>query len=164
MEKITFNKVVGFILAMLFALVMGICMKAVVVGDYMGPNTVLNDQSQQTLNVLGIAGGLAALVAWWVQGFAAQRSFIVRFCFALFVFVLAFCAFGGLLRVIFAQIARPNLLEWSLTDYYWNPLSDLYTFVLFLLVPPRPAYGILMLAAALYLALFGPRQPRTLDV
>jgi hypothetical protein len=32
-----------------------------------------------------------------------------------------------------------------------------------MLVPPRPAYALLMLAAALYVALFGPRGPRSIE-
>ena len=88
-------------LAWLFALVMGISMWALLVGDYMQPNSVMNDQARQTLRIVGFAGALAALVTWWVQGFAAKRGFVVRFLFALFVFVVAFCSFGGLLRVIY---------------------------------------------------------------
>ena len=45
-----------------------------------------------------------------------------------------------------------------MSGLYWSSLSDFYSFVLFMLVPPRPAYAALMLAAALYLAIFGPRE------
>jgi hypothetical protein len=31
-----------------------------------------------------------------------------------------------------------------------------------MLVPPRPAYAALMIAAALYLAIFGARGPKTI--
>jgi hypothetical protein len=162
-EKVTFNNAVGFVLAVTFAVIMAICMKAVLVGDYMQPNSVLNDQTRHTLQIVGYAGGLAALVAWWVQQFASSRGFVVRFLFALFIFLLAFCSFGGLLRIIYVSVAYPNQLDWSLSGLYWTSLSDFYSFVLFMLVPPRPAYAGLMLAAALYLALFGPRGPRTIQ-
>ena len=42
--------------------------------------------------------------------------------------------------------------------FYWILASDLISFVLFMLVPPRPAYAALILAAAIYIALFGPRD------
>jgi hypothetical protein len=163
MEKVTLSNVVGFVLALAFAVVMAICMKAVLVGDYMQPNSVTNEQTQRTLQIVGYAGGLAALVAWWVQQFASSRGFVVRFLFALFIFILAFCSFGGLLRILYLTFTYPNQLDWSLSGLYWTSLSDFYSFVLFMLVPPRPAYAGLMLAAALYLALFGPRGPRTIE-
>jgi len=163
MDKLTINNVVGFVLALAFAVVMAICMKAVLVGDYMQPNSVMNEQTQHTLQIVGYAGGLAALVAWWVQQFASGRGFVVRFLFALFVFIVAFCSFGGLLRILYLTFTYPNQLDWSLSGLYWTSLSDFYSFVLFMLVPPRPAYAGLMLAAALYLALFGPRGPRTIE-
>jgi hypothetical protein len=162
MEKVTFNSIVGFVLAAAFAIVMAICMNAVLAGDYMQPNSVMNDTTRNTLQIVGYAGGLAALVAWWVQQFAASRGFLVRFLFALFVFVVGFCSFGGLLRVINLMITYPNQLDWSLSGLYWSSLSDFYSFVLFMLVPPRPGYAGLMLAAALYLAIFGPRGPKTI--
>jgi hypothetical protein len=163
MEKLTLNNVVGFVLALAFAVIMAICMKAVLVGDYMQPNSVMNEQTQHTLQIVGYAGGLAALIAWWVQQFASGRGFVVRFLFALFVFIVAFCSFGGLLRILYLTFTYPNQLDWSLSGLYWTSLSDFYSFVLFMLVPPRPAYAGLMLAAALYLALFGPRGPRTIE-
>jgi len=164
MQKVTFDNAVGFVLAIAFAIVMGICMKAVLVGDYMQSSSVRNEQTQHTLQIVGYAGGLAALVAWWVQQFASGRSFVVRFLFALFIFVVAFCSFGGLLRIIYSHFAYPNQQDWSLSGLYWASLSDFYSFVLFMLVPPRAAYGALILAAAAYLALFGPRGPRTIEV
>ena len=71
----------------------------------------------------------------------ASRGFLVRFLFALFIFILAFCSFGGLLRIIYLMFAYPNQLDWSLSGLYWSSLSDFYSFVLFMLVPPRPAYA-----------------------
>jgi hypothetical protein len=158
-EKVTFDKVVGFILAILFALVIGISMQGTVVGDYTQANTVANEQTQQTLRILGLAGGLAALVAWWVQSFAASRGFVVRVLFALFVFVVAFVSFGALLRVIFSQWDHPSLLTWTLSDFYWVPYDNLITFIFFML---RPVAGLIVLMAAVYLALFGPRAARTI--
>ena len=163
MQKLTFDSVVGFILAVGFAIVMFICTKALLVGDYMQPNSVMNEQTRHTLQIVGYAGGLAALAAWWVQQFAAGRGFLVRFLFGLFIFVLAFCSFGGFLRIIYSHIAYPNQQDWSFSGLYWASLSDFYSFVLFMLVPPRVSYAALLIAAGLYLALFGPRGPRTIS-
>lgn len=158
MEKVTFAKVVGFILAGCFAIVVGVSMWALLVGDYM--NATMNEQAQHTLRIVGFAGAFAALTTWWVQGFAAKRGFVVRFLFALFIFVVAFCSFGGLFRVIYSHITYPSQQDWSLSGLYWASQGDLISFVIFMLVPPRPAYAALILAAAIYIALFGPREAR----
>jgi hypothetical protein len=162
MEKVTMAKVAGFVLAILFALVIGISMWALLIGDYM--NSVMNAQAQQSLRIVGFAGALSALATWWVQGFAAKRGFVVRVMFALFIFVVAFCSFGGLLRVIYSHISYPNQQDWSLSGLYWASQSDLVSFVLFMLVPPRPAYAALILTASIYVALFGPREPKAVDI
>lgn len=156
MEQVTFAKVVGFVLAVLFAMAMGVSMWALLVGDYM--NSVMNEQAQRSLRIVGFAGALAALVTWWVQGFAAKRGFVVRFLFALFIFVVAFSSFGGLLRVIYSHVTYPSQQDWSLQGLYWASQSDLISFVIFMLVPPRPAYAALILVAAVYVAVFGPRE------
>jgi hypothetical protein len=160
MERVSFDNVVGFILALFFALIIGVSMRAILIGDYMQPNSVMNEHTRLTLQIVGFAGGLAALVAWWVQQFASSRGLFMRFLFALVIFVLAFLSFGGLLRVGYLMITYPNQLDWSPTGLYWSTLSDFYSFVVFMLVPPRPAYAALIGAAALYLAWFGPRGPR----
>jgi hypothetical protein len=162
MEQLTFAKVVGFILAAAFALVIGVSMWALLIGDYM--NSVMNEQAQTTLRIVGFAGALAALVTWWCQQFAAKRGFIVRFLFALFIFVVAFCSFGGMLRIIYSHITYPSQQDWSLSGLYWGSQSDLISFVIFMLVPPRPAYAALLIAAAIYVAIFGPREPKTIEV
>jgi hypothetical protein len=162
MEKLTFGNVVGFVLAVLFALVIGISMWALLIGDYM--NTVMNEQTRHTLRIVGFAGALAALATWWVQSFAAKRGFVVRFMFAFFIFVVAFCSFGGLLRFIYIHATYPNQQDWSVTGMYLASLNDFYTFLLDMLLPPRPAYAALTVAAAIFVAWFGPREARTADI
>ena len=160
MEKITFDNVVGFVLAIAFIIVMGVSLQASVVGDYMQLRVDVPEQTQRTLRVIGLAGALAAAAAWWVQRFAAERGFLVRVLFALFVFSVAFVSLGSILRVISSQLAHPSILSWSLADFYWVPYDNLITFVVFMI---RPAVGLLALTAAIYLAIFGPRGPRTIE-
>ncbi|MBM3544472.1 MAG: hypothetical protein FJX44_08225 [Alphaproteobacteria bacterium] len=159
MEKVTFDKAVGFILAALFALVIGVSMWALLVGEYM--HGVMNEQAQRSLRIVGFAGALAALATWWVQGFASHRGPAVRFLFALFIFVVAFSSIGGMLRVIYSYVTYPSQQDWSLTGLYWASQSDLISFVIFMLVPPRLAYAVLIVAAAIFIAIFGPREPKT---
>ena len=97
-DQVTFGYVVGFVLAILFALVIGISMWALLVGEYM--KTFMNEQTRHTVRIVGFAGVFTALVTWWVQNFAAKRGFLVRFMFAFFVF-------GGVLQL--RRIAEVHL-------------------------------------------------------
>ena len=142
MEKLTFGNVVGFVLAVAFALVIGIAMWALLSGDYM--NSIMNEQTRHTLRIVGFAGALAALATWWVQSFAAKRGFVVR--------------------CIYIHATYPNQQDWSLTGMYFASLNDFYTFLLDMLLPPRPAYAALTVAAAIYVAWFGPREAKTADI
>jgi hypothetical protein len=162
MDKLSFGNVVGFVLALAFALVIGVSMWALLLGDYV--NSFMNEQTRHTLRIVGFAGALAALVTWWVQSFAAKRGFVVRTLFALFIFVVAFCSFGGLLRFIYIHATYPNQQDWSLTGMYLASLNDFYTFLLDMFLPPRPAYAALSLVAAIYIAWFGPREAKTADI
>jgi hypothetical protein len=158
MGDISVNDIIGFVLAILFAIVMGISMQAILVGDYMQSQDLMNASVEQTLRITGFAGALAALLAWWTQRFAATRGIVVRFLFALFFFVVAFFSFGGLLRAVYTHISYPNQQDWSLSGLYFASVNDFYTFVLFMLGPSLPAYFALTLGAGLYIALFGPRH------
>jgi len=162
MDKLSFGNVVGFVLALAFALVIGVSMWALLLGDYV--NSFMNEQTRHTLRIVGFAGALAALVTWWVQSFAAKRGFVVRTLFALFIFVVAFCSFGGLLRFVYIHATYPNQQDWSLTGMYLASLNDFYTFLLDMFLPPRPAYAALSLVAAIYVAWFGPREAKTADI
>jgi hypothetical protein len=161
MEKVTFSDVVGFVLAVLFALVIGVSMWALLIGDYM--NTVMNEQTRHTLRIVGFAGALAAVVTWWVQSFAAKRGFVIRFLFAFFIFVVAFCSFGGLLRFIYIHATYPSQQDWSLSGLYFASLNDFYTFLLDMMLPPRLAYAGLTTVAALFVAWFGPHEAKPAD-
>ena len=162
MDKVSFGNVVGFILAICLAIVIGVSMWALLLGDYV--NSFMNEQTRHTLRIVGFAGALAALITWWVQSFAAKRGFVVRTLFALFIFVVAFCSLGGLFRFIYIHATYPSQQDWSLTGMYLASLNDFYTFLLDMLLPPRPAYAALAVVAAIFIAGFGPRETRTADI
>ena len=67
---------VGFVLGLSFAVTMGLSMTAILVSDYMQPGRIMADQARQTLILCGIAGFLAAVLAWWMQRF--EKSVISR--------------------------------------------------------------------------------------
>lgn len=163
MEKLTFSKVVGFILAAAFAITIGVSTWALMVGDYMSTN-LINEQTQHSVRIVGFAGLLAALVAWWCQRFVAHRGFLVRMLFALFIFLVAFCSFGGFLRFAYIHATYPSQVDWSLGGLYASSLNDFYTFLLDMLLPPRLSFIGLAVAAAIYIALFGIREPRTVEL
>jgi hypothetical protein len=160
MQRITLDNAVGFTLAVLFAIVMGVSMRAILVGDFMTPGKLMSEQVRQTLQITGLAGGLAALLAWWLQGFAAERGFVIRLLFGVAIFSIAFWSLGGLLRVIFGYINYPNQQDWSVTGLYWASIGNFYTFVVDMLVPLRIAFFALLLTAGLYLAVVGPQRSR----
>ena len=162
MEKLTFSKVVGFLLAAGLAIVIGVSMWALMTGEYM--NSVITPQTQHTVRIVGFAGMLAALFTWWCQRFTARRGFLVRMLFALFIFIVAFCSFGGLLRFVYIHVTYPSQQDWSLTGMYFASLNDLYTFLLDMMIPPRPGYLALAVAAAIFVALFGTREPKTVEM
>ncbi len=158
MEQSGFGRVVGFVLAGLFAAVMGLCLVAVLVADYMEPGRIVNEQARVTLRICGIAGASAGLIAWWLQGFAAHRAFIVRFFYAMVLFLLVFCAIGGLLEVISNFMLNPGPHDYSPSGLYWSSLGGFYTFALFLSVSFNPGLFVVLLAPGIILALVGPRE------
>ena len=73
-------------------------------------------------------------------------------------------SFGGLLRFIYIHATYPSQQDWSLSGLYLASLNDFYTFLLDMMIPPRPGYLGLAVAAAIYVALFGAREPRTVEI
>ncbi len=164
MEKLTMDNVVGFVLAILLALVVGVSMWALLNGEYMNAPQDMKTQAEHTLRIVGFAGAFAALVTWWVQNFAAKRGFVIRFLFALFIFVVAFFSFGGLFRLVDSYYSRPNLQDWSPSGLYFASINDFYSFVLFMFVPLRSTFIALTAASSIFVALFGPHQAETADI
>jgi len=54
MDKLSFGNVVGFVLALAFAFVIGVSMWALLLGDYV--NSFMNEQTRHTLRIVGFAG------------------------------------------------------------------------------------------------------------
>lgn len=158
MEKTLLDRAVGLVLALLFAAVMGLCVAAVLIADYVQPGQIMSQQARQTLTLCGIAGAIAGLASWWLQGFAAQRGLIVRFFYGLGIFMLVFAGTGGILEIVRNFMANPGPTDFSLGGVYWASLSGFYSFALFLVVPLRIALVGVLLAAGIILALAGPRE------
>lgn len=158
MEQSGFNRAVGLLLALLFALVMGMCLIAVLVTEYTEPGRVMSDQSRVTLRICGIAGVSASLIAWWLQGFAAHRGFVVRLLYGLVVFLLVFTAIGGLLEVVNNYAFNPGAHDYSPSGLYWASLGAFYTFTFFLISSFNPGLLGVLLVPGPYLALVGPRE------
>ena len=58
----------------------------------------------------------------------------------------------------------PSQVDWSLGGLYASSLNDFYTFLLDMLLPPRLGFVALAFGAAIYIALFGIREPRTVEL
>ena len=152
-----FAGLIGLLLALLFAGAMGLSSAAILVTDYMHAGRMMSDQARHTLAICAIAGFLASLTAWWLQGFAADRGFFIRFINAALTYSLAFGAVGGLLVVANNFISYPNSNDFSPGGLYSASVGGFYTFALFVAVPLRIALAGLLLAAGLIIALVGPQ-------
>jgi hypothetical protein len=158
MANLGISAVIGFILALLFASVMGISSAAVLITDYMHPGRIMSDQARTTLILCAVAGFLAALFAWWLQSFASERGFVIRFLYALITYTLSFGAIGGLLVVASNFILNPAHQDFGLSGLYGASVGGFYTFMLFIGVPLRIGLAGLLLAAGLIIAIVGPRH------
>ena len=150
--------IVGGLLALLFACVMGLSIMAVLLADYMQPGRVMSEQARQTLQLCAAAGFVSGLIAWWLQRFAAERAFVTRLIYGVSIFFLVFGAVGGTMIVAYNYIAYPNTHDFSLSGIYFASLGGFYSFAVFLVLPLRIALFGLLLAAGLVLALVGPHH------
>lgn len=158
MDRQTASTVVDVVLGLLFAAAMGASIVAVLISDFMQPGKVMSEPARQTLVVCALAGLCAGLAAWWLQRFVANRGIVVRFFFAFVIFLLLFGALGGLFEVIRKFATSPGGADFSLSGLYWSSLGGFYTFLLFLIIPLRPALFGLWLAAGLIIAIVGPQR------
>ncbi|RME95081.1 MAG: hypothetical protein D6773_18800 [Alphaproteobacteria bacterium] len=158
MEESGFYKVVGFILAILFAVVIGLCVFALLYTDFAQSGGIINDRERTTLRIAASAGAIAAILTWLLQSFAAHRSFATRFFYGLIVFVLVFSALGGLFELVHAMVTSPTPVDLSLSGIYFASLSAFYAFAISLVGSSIPAFIGLVLAAGLILAAVGPRR------
>lgn len=158
MEESGFHRLVGFALAVLFAAVMGLCAVAVLYTDFTASGGLLNDKERATLRIVALAGGSAALVAWWMQKFAAHRAFGTRLLYGVTVYFLVFCALGGLFELVSGVSGGSGSVDWSPSGLYFLSLGAFYSFTISLLGNSLlPLIG-LMIAAGLILAAVGPRK------
>ncbi len=157
MEQSGFGRGVGFVLAILFSAVMGACIVAVLVTEYMEPGRVMSEQARQTLRICALSGALAGLLTWWLQKFASHRSFTVRLLYGLVAYLLVFCALGGLLEAVSNFMLNPAQRDITLTGIYWASLGSFYTFALFVLGSAKPGFLAVLMAPGLILAMVGPR-------
>ena len=155
MERGVLAGIVGFILAVLFAGTMGLSMAAVVVADYMQPGRVMGEHVRNTLIICAGAGFFAALLAWWMQRFAASRGLLIRFVYGLLIFTLIFLAIGGVFEVARNYVINQGPHDYSPAGLYFASLGGFYTFAVFVLQLQLALIGLL-LAAGLFLALMGP--------
>lgn len=158
MEQSGFGQFIGFILALLFAAVMGLCLIAVLVTDYSEPGRVMSEQARSTLRICGIAGAVAGLITWWLQSFAAHRSFLVRAIYGFVIFLLVFCALGGLFEVINSYAFNTGQHDFSPSGLYWASVGSFYTFTIFIVGSFNIGLLGVLLAPALILAVVGPRE------
>lgn len=158
MEQSGFDRAVGLTLALLFAAVMGACLIAVLISDYTEPGRIMSDQTRNTLKICGIAGAGAGLISWWLQGFAAHRGFLMRAIYGLVIFLLVFCALGGLLEVVSAYSSNTGQHDFSPSGFYWASVGSFYTFTIFILGSFNIGLLGVLLSPALILALVGPRE------
>lgn len=156
MERSALAAFVGFVLALLFAATMGLSMTAVLVADFMQPGRIMSEQARQTLMLSAGAGCVAAILAWWMQRFAASRGLLMRFIYGVLVFTLIFLALGGVLEVGRNYVTNQGPHDYSPAGLYWASLGGFYTFAFSIVVPLKLALIGLLLAAGLFLALVGP--------
>jgi hypothetical protein len=157
MEESGSYRLVGFFLAIMFAAVMGLCALAVLYTDFTALGGVLNDRERATLRIVALAGASAGLIAWGLQKFAAHRSFAIRLIYGLAIYLLVFCALGGLFELLSGIIGGPGSVDWSLSGLYFLSLGAFYGFTISLLGNSVLALLGLMLAAGIILAAVGPR-------
>ena len=164
MRNGAFSLIIGLVLALLFAAVMGLSSAAVLVSDYMHPGRIMSDQARHTLIICAFAGFLASLVAWGLQTLATERGFLIRFINAAVTYTLSFGAIGGLLVLTNNIITYPTANNFSLAGIYSVSVGGFYSFALIVGVPLRAAMAGLLLAAGLIITLIGPspwwRKPR----
>lgn len=158
MEESGFYTVVGFILAVLFAAVMGLCVFAVLYPDFAASGGIVNARERTTLQITALAGASAALISWWMQNFAATRSLPIRIVYGILVYFLIFCALGGLFELVHGIATSATPLDLSLSGIYFLSLGAFYTFAISLVGDSIFAFIGLLIAAGVVLGMVGPRK------
>ena len=158
MEESGFYTIVGFILAVLFAAVMGLCVFAVLYPDFVDSGGIVNERERTTLRITAAAGASAAIISWWLQNFAATKSLPTRIIYGVLIYLLVFCALGGLFELGHGVFTSATPLDFSLSGIYFLSLGAFYTFAISLVGNSIFYFIGLMIAAGIILGVVGPRK------
>jgi hypothetical protein len=158
MEESGFYTTVGFILAILFAAVMGLCMGAVLYTDFAASGGIVNERERVTLRIVATAAASAGIIAWWMQKFAAHRSFVIRLIYGLLIYMVIFAALGGLFQFGHGLMTNPGGIDFSLSGIYLASLGAFYTFAISLVGQAILALVGLLASAGIILAAGGPKK------
>ena len=158
MEETGFYTVAGFILAILFAAVLGLCIFAILYAEFAQSAGTVNDRERTTLIIAATAAALAALISWLLQKYAAHRGFGIRALYGLLIYLLLFAGLGGMLELGHGIATNTGTIDFSPSGLYFLSLGAFYSFAINLV--GQQIFWIIGLfsSAGLFLAFVGPRK------
>lgn len=158
------GRMAGLALAVLFSVIFGIFLSASVLAEHVQSDVGdFSNELASTAYSVGIAGSLAALITWWLQGLVASRAIWFRFVFAVIMLTVLFLVSGGVLTVLHEYLPIPGKVgpTFQFTgaqDFYITMVQGINAFTQLFLAPLRIAILALLPAGALYITMFGPRR------
>ena len=158
------GRLAGLVLAVLFSVIYGIFLSGGLLTEHMQMGGgELTDDIANTAYTVGIAGSLAALLTWWLQGLVATRAIGFRFVFAFIMLTVLFLVVGGVLTVMHEYLPFPGKVgpTYQFTgaqDFYITMVQGINAFAQLFLSPLRLSILALLPAGALYITMFGPRR------
>jgi hypothetical protein len=158
MEDSGFYRAVGFILALLFAIVFGLCIFAILYSDFALSGGTVNDRERTTLQIAATAGATAALLSWVLQKYAAHRGFGIRVIYGLLIYLLLFAAIGGMLELGYGITTNTGTIDFSLSGLYFLSYGAFATFAINLIGAQALWIVGLIIFAGLFLGAVGPRK------
>ena len=158
------GRLAGLVLALLFSVIYGIFLSGGLMTEHMqlGDGT-LTDNVASMAYAVGIAGSVAALLTWWLQGLVATRPIGFRFVFAFIMLTVLFLVVGGVLTVMHEYLPLPGKIGPTYQfagaqDFYITMVQGINAFTQLFLTPLRLSILALLPAGALYITMFGPRR------
>lgn len=158
MEESGFYSAVGFILAILFAVVLGLCIFAILYADFAQSGGTVNERETTTLTISAIAATVAALLSWLLQKYAAHRGFGIRTIYGVLIYFLLFAGLGGMLELGYGIATGSGTIDFSPSGLYFLSLGAFYAFAINLVGQQIFWIFGLFVAAGLILAAVGPRK------